>query len=142
MVPLKLNNFTDIFKFHVKLTYDTTVLSCDGYINVNPALEASLQASIIPGTDEVIVSWQGEAPTTLEENATMLELVFGAKKQGISGIDWAALPGESAFYNEKLDEVSADYHVGMLRVYTRPEIIWLTNGKFAKAKDMLATSLY
>ncbi|HEY9113668.1 MAG TPA: hypothetical protein VIN10_03155, partial [Bacteroidales bacterium] len=122
VVPLKLNNFTDIFKFHVKLTYDTTVLTCDGYINVNPQLESSLQASIIPGTNEVIVSWQGETPATLEENATMLELVFGAKKQGISGIDWAALPGESAFYNESLDEVSADYHVGTLRVYTRPKI--------------------
>ena len=57
VVPLKLNNFTDIYKFNVKLTYDTAILTCDGYINVHPDLEDNLQASIIPGTDEVIVSW-------------------------------------------------------------------------------------
>ncbi len=123
VVPLKLNNFTNIYKFHVKLTYDTAILNCDGYINIHPELENNLQASIVPGTDEVIVSWQGEASTSLEENATMLELVFGAKDEGVSGIDWAATEGESAFYNEDLNLINADYHVGILRVYTRPRIL-------------------
>jgi gliding motility-associated-like protein len=123
VVPIKLNNFKDIFKFHVKLTYDTTILSCDGYMNVYPEFENKIQVSIVPLTDEVIVSWQGENPTTLEENTILLELVFSGKKQGLSGIDWAALAGESAFYNENLEEVNVDYHVGALRVYTRPKII-------------------
>jgi gliding motility-associated-like protein len=138
VVPLKVNNFKDIYKFYVKLTYDTTMLNCDGYINVNPKLEANLQASIIPGTDEVIVSWQGDAPTTLEENALMLELVFGAKKQGISGIDWAALPGESAFYNEQLDLINTDYHFGSLRVYTRPSIFLESQKKLCEGDSYLA----
>jgi len=121
VVPIKVNNFTDILKFHVKLTYDTTILSCDGYIKVHPDLENNLLASIIPNSDEVIVTWE-EEPTTLEENATILELVFGAKEEGLSGIDWAANPEESAFYNENLEQVNTEFHVGKLRVYTQPEI--------------------
>jgi len=123
VVPLKLNNFKDIYKFHVKLTYDTTILNCDGYMNVYPNLENNIQVSIIPGTDEVLVNWQGDTPETLEDQATMLELVFGAKEEGLSGIDWAAGEGESAFFNEQLEEVNADYHLGKLRVFTRPFII-------------------
>jgi len=116
VVPLKLNNFTDIFKFNVKLTYDTAILNCDGYIKVHQLLEENIQASIIPGTDEVILAWQGDVPVSLEENAVMLELVFGAKDEGFSNIDWAALPGESVFYNEQLQEISVDYHFGSLRI--------------------------
>lgn len=122
VVPLRLKNFTGIYKFHVKLTYDTSLLNCDGYTSAHPLLETGLQVSIVPATDEVIVSWQGVAPVTLEENATLLELVFGAKKQGFSGIDWAATAGECVFYNENLDRVNADYTMGVLRVYTRPGI--------------------
>lgn len=123
VVPLKLINFKDIYKFHVTLTYDTAVLKADGYIKVNPVLEPGIQVSIIPGGNEVVISWQGDQPETLDDNAVMLELVFGAKKEGLSGIDWAAEPGQSAFYNEQLEEVNAEYHTGMLRVYTRPDII-------------------
>ena len=123
VVPLKLSNFTDIYKFHVTLTYDTAMLSCEGYLKVHPKLKANLQVSIIPGGNEVIITWQGDTATTLEDNATMLELVFGAKKEGLSGIDWAAQAGQSAFYNGQLDQVNAEYHTGTLRVYTRPEII-------------------
>jgi gliding motility-associated-like protein len=115
VVPLKLNNFSDIFKFHVKLTYDTAILNCDGYINVHPELETNLQASIIPGTDEIIISWQGEKATSLEENATMMELVFGAKEEGLTG--------ESAFYNENLEEVNAAYYLGILTIYKPPKIV-------------------
>jgi len=123
VVPLKLVNFKDIYKFHVTLTYDTSVLKTNGYINVNPVLQPNIQVSIVPGGNEVVVSWQGDKPETLPDNATMLELVFGAKKEGLSGIDWAAEAGQSAFFNEQLEEVNAQYHTGTLRVYTRPEII-------------------
>jgi len=123
VVPLKLVNFKDIYKFYVTLTYDTSILKANGYINVNPVLKPNIQVSILPGGNEVVVSWQGDKPETLPDNATMLELVFGAKKEGLSGIDWAAEAGQSAFFNEQLEEVNAQYHTGTLRVYTRPEII-------------------
>ncbi len=123
VVPLKLANFKDIFKFHVTLTYDTSILKSNGYIKVHPKLKPNLQVSIIPGSNEVIVTWQGDKPETLDNNVTMLELVFGAKKEGFTSIDWAAEAGESAFYNQQLEEVNAEYHLGILAIYTRPKIM-------------------
>ena len=136
VVPLKLVNFKDIYKFHVTLTYDTSILKTNGYMKVNPVLKPNLQVSIIPGTDKVIVTWQGDRPETLDDNATMLELVFGAKKEGLSGIDWAAQGGESAFYNEQLEEVSAEYHVGTLRVFTSPEISMASTKKVCEGGEI------
>jgi gliding motility-associated-like protein len=139
VVPLKLNNFLDILSFNVKLTYDTAILSCDGFIQLHPLLEENILVSIVPATDEIIVSWQGDSPLSLEENATMLELVFGAKYEGFSTVDWAALPGESVFYNGQLDEVNADYHVGSLRIYTRPEIFIPDDRQVCEGEFLLMT---
>ena len=138
VVPLKLVNFTDIYKFHVTLTYDTAMLSCEGYLKVHPKLKANLQVSIIPGGNEVIITWQGDTTTTLDNNATMLELVFGAKKEGFTGLDWAAEAGQSAFYNGQLEEVSAEYHLGILAIYTRPKIMMNKEEVYCEEDDVSA----
>ncbi len=138
VVPLKLVNFKDIYKFHVTLTYDTALLTCDGYMKVHPVLKSGIQVSIIPGSNEVIVSWQGDKPETLDDNATMLELVFRAKKEGLSGIDWAAEAGQSAFFNEQLDEVNAKYHLGILAIYRRPKIMLNKEEDYCEGDDVSA----
>ncbi len=122
VVPLVFNNFTGVSKFHVYLTYDTSILHCDGYINIHEDLEAELQVSLLPNTGEVIISWEGADPITLPDNATITELVLGAKGQGISPVDWIATGGESIFYNENGDEISVDYQLGKVRVFSRPDI--------------------
>jgi len=101
-------------------------------------LEPNLQVSIIPGGNEVVVSWQGDKPETLPDNATMLELVFGAKKEGFTGIDWAAEAGQSAFFNEQLEEVSAEYHLGILAIYTRPKIMMNKEEDYCEGDDVSA----
>ncbi len=123
VVPLKVSGFEDVFKFDLKLTYDTSLLVCTAYINANTDLENGLTVSILPATDEININWSGENVVTLDDNSTVLELVFNAKADGMSGIDWAAEQGESAFYNQGLEQINADYVFGSLRVYTRPAII-------------------
>jgi len=137
VVPLILDNFTDIFSFHVKLTYDSTLLICDSYINMHPSLEANMQASIIPGTDEIIVSWQGTEPITLDEGATMLELVFEPKAEGMADIDWVTQLGESAFFNQQLEEISCSYLFGSLRVYAQPQIMMPTSEQLCSGDTLI-----
>jgi len=123
VVPVKFDNFYDVKKFNLKLTYDISILNCDAYINAHPDFEQDLQVSIIPTTDEIIIAWEGDNPMSLEDNAILLELVFSPKQEGTSGIDWAAQAGESWFFNENLEEINAQYHVGTLKVFSRPQII-------------------
>jgi len=120
---LLLNNFTEVDSFHVQLTYDPAVIQCDGYIQVHPDLESGLQASIIPVLGEVHITWKGETPATLPENANMLELVFSGLEEGVSQVDWIAEPGEGQFFNVYGEEISVNYELGTIRIFTRPEII-------------------
>ncbi len=122
VVPLKVSGFGNIYKFNLKLTYDTSLLVCTAYINANADLENGLTVSILPSTDEININWLGDTVLTLDDNSTLLELVFNARADGMSGIDWAAEEGGSAFYDQGLEQVNAIYVFGSLRVYTRPEI--------------------
>lgn len=122
VVPLVLYNFINVSKFHVLLNYDTAVLQCDGYMNIHPDLQDSLKVSIIPISGEIVLSWQGKNPLTLPENAQIAELVLGAKREGFTQVDWIASSGESNFYNESGDEISVDYQLGKVRIFSRPQI--------------------
>ena len=123
VIPVKFDNFEDVLKFNITLTYDTAILNCDGYINSDPDFEQGLQISILPNSDEIIIAWLGDTPLSMQDGSTLVELVFGSKKEGMSGIDWAALQGESWFYNENLEKINAEYHIGKLTVFSRPQII-------------------
>ncbi len=120
--PLLLNNFNDVYYFEVKITYDINIVSCDGYINLNPELQDGLQASIIPNLGEVHINWQGQSPLSLEDNTTLMELVFGGLGEGISPVYWEAGPGESNFFNQDMDTIDAVCYVGDVQVYSLPEI--------------------
>ncbi|RLD42177.1 MAG: hypothetical protein DRI89_07900 [Bacteroidetes bacterium] len=119
---LLLNNFTEIDSFHVQLTYNQNVIQCDGYIQVHSDLEDGFSASIMPTIGEVHITWKGESPTTLPDNAKMVELVFSAIGEGVSQIDWKAEPGEGQFFNQNGEEIAVNYELGAIRIYTRPEI--------------------
>ncbi len=120
--PLLLNNFTNVSRFHVMLTYDEDLIICDGYMQVHPDLEDSLQVSI-NNTGEVHISWQGQSPISLPDNSLMTELVFGAIDEGLSQVDWVANQGESQFFNEYGEQINTNYQLGNIRIYTRPNII-------------------
>ena len=124
---LRLNNFVEVDSFHVILTYDNTLINCDGYMQVHPDLEEGFQASIIPTVGEVQITWKGQSPTTLPENAKMAELVFSTLDEGLSQIKWVAEPDEGQFFNENGEAISVVYKLGAIRIYTRPEIMMGTS---------------
>ena len=122
--PLLLNNFTDVYNFFVVLSYDKDLIECDGYIQVHPELEDGFQVSVVPALGEVHITWQGQSPTSLPYNSLMAELVFSGIDEGLSQIDWVAEQGESQFYNENGDVLNTDFELGLIIIYTRPDIMF------------------
>jgi gliding motility-associated-like protein len=120
--PLVLNNFNAVYRFEVELKYNFEVVKCDGYIDLNPELEAGFQASVSPILGEINIIWQGDAAITLPESSKMVELVFSGIEEGLSPLNWQADPGESQFFNLDMQEITVQYQLGSVRVYTRPEI--------------------
>jgi gliding motility-associated-like protein len=120
--PLVLNNFNAVYRFEVELKYNFDIVKCDGYINLNSELEAGFQASVNPILGEINIIWQGDAAITLPESSKMVELVFSGIEEGLSPVNWQADPGESQFFNLDMQEITVQYQLGSVRVYTRPEI--------------------
>ncbi|RLD42563.1 MAG: hypothetical protein DRI89_06955 [Bacteroidetes bacterium] len=137
---LLLNNFFEIDSFHVQLTYDPNVIQCEGYIQVHPELESGFSASIIPTLGEVHITWKGETPTTLPDNAKMVELVFSAIGEGVSQIDWKAEPGEGQFFNENGESIAVVYELGAIRIYTRPNIMMMDSDRSVCEGDTIVIS--
>ena len=137
---LLLNNFTEIDSFHVQLTYNQNVIQCDGYIQVHSDLEDGFSASIMPTIGEVHITWKGENPTTLLENAKMVELVFSAIGEGVSQIDWKAEPGEGQFFNANGEEIAVNYELGSIRIYTRPNIMMMGSDRSVCEGDTVVIS--
>ena len=137
---LLLNNFSEIDSFHVQLTYNPNVIQCDGYIQVHPNLEDGFTASIVPALGEVHITWKGEIPTTLPENAKMVDLVFSALDEGVSQIDWKAEPGEGQFFNANGEEIAVNYELGAIRIYTRPNIMMMGSEQSVCEGDTVVVS--
>ena len=125
--PLELTHFNDVYSFEVKITYDTNVVSCDGYINLNPELEEGFQASIINSLGEVHLIWQGTSPISLPDQSIMTKLVFNGLIDGVSPVHWEAGPGESVFYDQSMDTINALCYVGEVQIYSLPEIQMQSN---------------
>ena len=120
--PLELINFNGVYSFEAKITYDTNVVSCDGYINLNPELEEGFQASVINSLGEVHLNWQGTTPLSLPDNSLMTELVFNGLVDGVSPVHWEAGPDESVFFDLSMDTIIAVCSVGEVQIYTLPKI--------------------
>ena len=130
--PLLLNNFNEVKSFQVKLTYDSTLVKCEGYINLNPELQEGFSANLIPDAGEIYLNWEGESPLSLPENSTMTELVFTALQDGASAVNWSTGQGESVFLNQYAEQINVTYVTGTLRIYTNPEIQSMPNQKYCE----------
>jgi len=123
VVPLELTHFTGVKSFLVTLHYDPNVVFCAGYLDLNPQLElGDFQAIVQQTTGEIKLTWQGQVAVTLPDQAEMLKLKFDGLGEGLSPVNWEAAPGESHFYDENHQEISAAYTTGEVQVYSLPEI--------------------
>ena len=120
--PLELTHFSGVYSFEAKITYDTNIVNCAGYINLNPELETGFQASVINSLGEVHLNWQGTSPLSLPDHSLMAELVFDGLVDGVSPVYWEAGPGESVFFDQSMDTINAVCRVDTVRIYTLPKI--------------------
>ncbi len=121
--PLRVSDFKDVKRFNAVLTYDNTILECEGYDNMVQELEDGITITTQTNDNKIYINWEGVSSLTLPDNTTILELVFKCNEEGYPGISWEASLGESNFYNELGEEIPANYTMGNVRIFARPEIV-------------------
>jgi len=135
--PLQLNNFNEVQQFQVKLTYDFTLVQCDGYININPDLESGFSAYVITALGEIYLSWEGESPLTLPETSVLTELVFSALIDGNSAVNWETAGGESIFLDQFQQQINVEYTMGNIRIYTSPVIEMIMDQELCEGDSLI-----
>ena len=139
VVPLVVSGFDSVKRFRAELFYDSSVLTVKGYQNVNSAIKYNLSVQWVQNSNRVIALWENATPVTLNNNATLLQLVFEGKKEGYSAVDWAHSAGESSFINHLGEPINTQYQTGNVMIFSTPEIL-LANEKKVCEGDLLMLS--
>ncbi len=128
VVPLSVTGFDSVVQFRAELTYDSSLLVCTGYQNTVQAIENNLHVQTVNNDNRVILTWQQQNGVTLPPNATLTELVFNAKREGYSAVDWAHAAGESSFVNKNGLTLQTVYQTGEVMIFSVPDVM-LTPGE-------------
>jgi len=95
VVPINVNNFTDIGAFSLVLNYNTSLNNFIGFQNVNTALSVGNFASNTSG-GKIYISWASLNPVTFG-NGSLVELLF-ITNSGNATLSWDnQLPGNCEF---------------------------------------------
>ncbi len=140
VVPLVVSGFDSVIRFRAELFYDSAIMRCSGYQNANAKLP-DLQAQLVQNDNKVIVRWNNSTPVSLNENEKLVELVFEAKKEGYSLVDWSHAAGESRFVNANGETINTLYQAGTVVIFTRPEILMTAQQNICEG-DMVLFSPY
>ena len=141
VVPLSAEGFDSVTTFRSELFYDSSVVECSGFQNVNTQLENDIMVQVESNSNRVIVTWQGDKPVSLNGDQNLLNLVFNGKTEGYTQVDWAHTAGESYFINAQGEAITTQYTVGNVRIFSRPSIMLIDTQEVCQG-DMVFVSPY
>jgi gliding motility-associated-like protein len=123
MVPVKVDNFNSVATFHLKLSYNTDNLQCEGFTNTHPQLADSLTGWVDQVAGEINLAWNSSTTVTFTQPESVTELVFTTKNPGQGELAWYTGATESYFTNASGIPIPAQFQTGEVKIYEPPAII-------------------
>jgi gliding motility-associated-like protein len=120
-VPLKVEGFTAVATFQLRLSYNFDKLICTGWTNSHPALGTAMTGSVLPD-GEILLQWQSTVPVTILAQATICDLVFTTREPGQGQLDWYTNATESFFTGIAGQPIPAEFYAGQVVIYEPPVI--------------------
>jgi gliding motility-associated-like protein len=121
VMPLLANGFMHVSSFNLQLKYNNALVTCQNYLNVNPALADSLHVDLFPSTGELKLRWNGLKPVNLQDRSTLAELSFSSLNSGQDSLKWDIAPGICTFKDSLGNSINRELIQGQVRVYSVPE---------------------
>ncbi|MBW6461363.1 MAG: gliding motility-associated C-terminal domain-containing protein, partial [Bacteroidales bacterium] len=140
-IPLLVENFTDVQRFRMHLSYNRDLLTCMGYTAVHPLLADSLQAFINDITGDIVFLWHDTSPVTFSSQASALKLVFTDKATGQGTIDWYGQAQESYFVKSTTDTLPAAFTTGTVRISSPPSITGFSDLTLCEGEELLTFAM-
>jgi gliding motility-associated-like protein len=120
VAPLLTCNFRSVKSVNARLHYNPQYVTCQNYLNANPAFADKLKVELFATSGDVSISWQGDNAISLPDNSTLLELSFASNNQGNSYLYWDLAPGICHFTDSLGNTLLTQLTQGELRVYSLP----------------------
>ncbi len=121
VLPLLANHFSHVGSFSTQLKYNKTLVTCQNYLNANPALADSLVVDLFPSLGELSISWTGKNPVNLQDGSTLVELSFASLMTGQDSLKWDIAPGICTFLDSLGNTIQPEFKQGQMRIYTLPQ---------------------
>ena len=121
VMPLLANSFSHVSSFDSRLKYNKTLVTCQNYLNANPALADSLKVDLFPSLGELSLTWTGKNPVNLPDGSTLVELSFASLATGQDSLKWDISPGVSTFRDSIGNSINTQFTQGQVRVYSIPK---------------------
>jgi gliding motility-associated-like protein len=137
-IPVNVDNFNSVANFHLKLSYSSDNLECEGFANVHPQLLDSLTGWVDQVAGDIHLAWNSTIPVTFSQQEKVADLVFTTKNPGQGELSWYTGETESYFTNSGGNIVPADFQAGAVEIYAPPEIIIFDLTKTACVGQMVS----
>ncbi|MBK7211808.1 MAG: gliding motility-associated C-terminal domain-containing protein [Bacteroidales bacterium] len=121
VLPLQANSFSHVSSFDSRLKYNKAQVTCQNYLNANPALADSLKVDRFPALGEISLTWTGKNPVNLPDGSTLVELSFASLLSGQDSLKWDIAPGICTFLDSLGNNIAPEFKQGQVRVYTLPK---------------------
>jgi gliding motility-associated-like protein len=140
-IPIKVQNFNDVSKFRMHLTYNRDMIECTGFTGPHPAVADSLQAFINDATGDILFLWNDDTPATLPDQTSVVKLIFSDRTTGEDVIDWYSQAEESYFLKSTADTLKAEFALGAVRISSPPQILWINDVVLCEGGELHALPL-
>ncbi len=142
VLPLLANHFSHVGSFSTQLKYNKTLVTCQNYLNANPALADSLVVDLYPSLGELSIGWTGKNPVNLQDGSTLVELSFASLMTGQDSLKWDIAPGICTFLDSLGNTIQPEYKQGQMRIYTLPQGSISAPAAICEGGDLSLTGIY
>ena len=142
VLPLLANSFSHVSSFDSRLKYNKSLVTCQNYLNANPALADSLRVDLFPTLGELSLTWTGKNPVNLPDGSTLVELSFASLMSGQDSLKWDISPGICTFLDSLGNRITPEFKQGQVRVYSIPEADIAGSDNVCEGSELQLMALY
>lgn len=142
VLPLLANSFSHVSSFDSRLKYNKSLVTCQNYLNANPALADSLRVDLFPTLGELSLTWTGKNPVSLPDGSTLVELSFASLMSGQDSLKWDISPGICTFLDSLGNSIAPEFRQGQVRVYSIPEADIAGTKSVCEGSELQLMALY
>jgi hypothetical protein len=116
IIPIAVENFSDVASFRLNLSFNKDVLYCEGYKDLLPELGNNFTVLVDQSSGEIAIQWADIVAHSLSQKTTIMNIVFISKSPGQGELTWLTNPTDCYFKDLQGIDLPAEYYNGEVNI--------------------------